>query len=106
MRKKLALVVAPLLAVAGGGISLSPAAAAPPGGPPADSNFQKVTLNDFPGEPVSLAVLPDNRVLHTSRTGTVRIHDPRTGLNTVAAQVPVYSHDEEGLQGIAVDPGF
>ena len=59
------------------------AAAAPPAAatPPADSNFQKVTLNDFPGEPMSLAVLPDNRVLHTARTGEVRIHDPRTGLN-------------------------
>ncbi|MEV4539469.1 PQQ-dependent sugar dehydrogenase [Asanoa sp. NPDC049518] len=106
MRKKLALVVAPLLAVAGGGISLSPAAAAPPGGPPADSNFQKVTLNDFPGEPVSLAVLPDNRVLHTARTGEVRIHDPRSGRNILAADVPVYEHDEEGLQGVAIDPDF
>jgi cytochrome c len=106
LRKKLALVVAPLLAVSGAGISWSPAAAAPPGGPPADSNFQKVTLNDFPGEPMSLAVLPDNRVLHTARTGEVRIHDPRSGLNILAADVPVYEHDEEGLQGIAIDPDF
>ncbi|GAB3936023.1 hypothetical protein GCM10027614_11860 [Micromonospora vulcania] len=58
-----------------------------------------MTLNDFPGEPMSLAVLPDLRVLHTSRTGEVRIHDPRTGLNTLAADIPVYEHDEEGLQG-------
>src|SRR5918997_2710981 len=74
---------------------------------PADqSAFQKVTLNDRPGEPMSLAVLPDLRVLHTARTGQVRIHDPRTGLNTLAAEVPVYQHDEEGLQGIALDPNF
>jgi cytochrome c len=87
----------------------APAAAAPAGGagaPPPDSSFQKVTLNDFPGEPMSLAVLPDNRVLHTARTGEVRIHDPRTGLNVLAADVPVYEHDEEGLQGIAIDPDF
>ncbi|GIF75083.1 PQQ-dependent sugar dehydrogenase [Asanoa siamensis] len=106
MRKKLALFVAPLLAVSGGAVSWSPATAAPPGGPPADSNFQKVTLNDFPGEPMSLAVLPDNRVLHTARTGEVRIHDPRSGLNILAADVPVYEHDEEGLQGVAIDPDF
>ena len=74
--------------------------------PPADSSFQKVTLNDFPGEPMSLAVLPDLRVLHTARTGEVRIHDPRTGLNVLAADVPVYQHDEEGLQGVAIDPDF
>jgi len=71
--------------------------------PPPASRFQKVMLNDHPGEPMSLAVLPDGRVLHAARTGTVRIHNPRTGLNTVAANVPIYQHDEEGLQGIAVD---
>jgi glucose/arabinose dehydrogenase len=71
-----------------------------------DAPFQKVTLNDRPGEPMSLAVLPDRRVLHTARTGEVRLHDPRTGLNSLAADVPVYQHDEEGLQGIALDPGF
>ena len=38
-------------------------------GPPSDDNFQKVTLNDFPGEPMAIAVLPDLRVLHTARTG-------------------------------------
>jgi glucose/arabinose dehydrogenase/PKD repeat protein len=78
-----------------------------PAPPPAtSSDFQKVTLNDRPGEPISLAVLPDLRVLHTARGGEVRIHNPRTGLNTLAADVPVYQHDEEGLQGIAIDPNF
>jgi cytochrome c len=91
-----------------GALSVLPAvAAAQTGGvPPSATRFQKVTLNDRPGEPMSLAVLPDRRVLHTARTGEVRIHNPRTGLNTLAAQVPVYRHDEEGLQGIAVDPSF
>jgi cytochrome c len=90
------------------GITALPAGAAGGGSstPPDQSRFQKVTLNDRPGEPISLAVLPDLRVLHTARNGTVRIHDPRTGLNPVAAQVPVYQHDEEGLQGIAIDPDF
>lgn len=74
--------------------------------PTEQSAFQKVTLNDRPGEPMSLAVLPDLRVLHTARTGQVRIHDPRTGLNTIAADVPIYRHDEEGLQGVAIDPDF
>src|ERR671921_1365683 len=81
---------------------------------PDQSRFQKVLLNDRPGEPMSLAVLPDGRVLHTARTGQVRIHNPRTGLNTLVvnmadtAQNPrgLYQHDEEGLQGIAVDPDF
>ena len=78
---------------------------------PNQSRFQKVTLNDRPGEPMSLAVLPDGRVLHTARTGQVRIHDPQTGLNTLAADMResnqgLYQHDEEGVQGIAIDPNF
>jgi cytochrome c len=77
-----------------------------PDEPPPPSMFQKVTLNDRPGEPMSLAVLPDRRVLHTARTGEVRMHNPYTGQNTLAASVPVYQHDEEGLQGIALDPQF
>ncbi|UCM86953.1 PQQ-dependent sugar dehydrogenase [Streptomyces marincola] len=68
--------------------------------------FQKVTLNDAPGEPIDLVVLPDSRVLHTTRDGEVWLNDPRTGLNHLAAELDVYLHDEEGLQSIAVDPGF
>ncbi|GAA5123811.1 PQQ-dependent sugar dehydrogenase [Haloechinothrix salitolerans] len=74
--------------------------------PPSDSLFQKVVLDDTPGEPMDLAVLPDGRVLHTTRPGEVRLHNPDTGRNIVAAEVDVYEHDEEGLQSIAVDPGF
>jgi cytochrome c len=83
----------------------SAASAAEPA-PPADSNFQKVTLDDFPGEPIALAVLPDRRVLHTARTGEVRINDPRSGRNILAADIPVYQHDEEGVQGVAIAPDF
>ena len=74
--------------------------------PPPDDRFQKVTLNDTPGEPIDLAVLPDSRVLHTTRAGVVWLHDPKTGLNTQAARLDVYQHDEEGLQSIALSPGF
>ncbi|MGJ7441840.1 PQQ-dependent sugar dehydrogenase [Aquipuribacter sp. MA13-6] len=73
---------------------------------PPDSAFDKVTIDRTPGEPIDLAVLPDNRVLHTTRDGQVRLHDPETRLTTLAAQVPVYLHDEEGLQSVAVDPDF
>jgi cytochrome c len=71
-----------------------------------DAGYQKVTLNDRPGEPMDLAVLPDGRVLHTARTGEVRIHDPETGLNTIAANPELYEHDEEGMQSVAIDPDF
>ena len=75
-------------------------------GPPPDSQFQKVTIDATPGEPIDLAVLPDARVLHTERSGEVWLHNPANGLKTLAAKLSVYSHDEEGLQSIALDPGF
>jgi cytochrome c len=95
-------VVAGALALA---IFASPALAAAQA-PPPDSQFQKVTIDQTPGEPIDLAVLPDQRVLHTERSGEVWLHNPANGLKTLAAKVVVYSHDEEGLQSIALDPNF
>jgi glucose/arabinose dehydrogenase len=78
---------------------------------PDQTRFQKVTLNDRPGEPMSLAVFPDGRVLHAARTGELRLHDPRTGTNNIITDMKqspkgLYQHDEEGVQGIAIDPDF
>ena len=95
-------------------ITAAPAASAHPGHehladitiPPGD--FQQVSLatgNTELGEPMSLAVLPDRSVLHTSRDGTVRVTDA-SGSTTTAGKLDVYTHDEEGLQGVAADPGF
>ena len=103
----MALALAALMAVS---IAAAPAQAKPkpgaPVAPPPDSAFQKVTLNDTPGEPVDLAVLPNSDVLHTTRQGEVWLNDSETGLNTLAGTLDVYEHDEEGLQSIAIDPNF
>ncbi|MFR9726666.1 PQQ-dependent sugar dehydrogenase [Streptomyces sp. MS19] len=85
-------------------------AAVPAADPPAAAapEFQQVTLARGVaemGEPMSLAVLPDRSVLHTARDGTLRITDAN-GTTRVSGRVPVYSHDEEGLQGVGVDPDF
>ncbi|MBF8184528.1 carbohydrate-binding protein [Nonomuraea sp. K274] len=82
------------------------AAATAPDIPPGD--YQQVQLATGPpeiGEAMSLAVLPDRGVLHTARDGTVRHTDP-AGNTKVAGKLDVYTHDEEGLQGIAADPAF
>ncbi|MFG1640885.1 carbohydrate-binding protein [Amycolatopsis sp. NPDC049252] len=74
--------------------------------PPAD--YQQVALATGAaelGEAMSLAVLPDRSVVHTSRDGTVRV-TTAAGATSVAAKLNVYTHDEEGLQGVAADPGF
>ena len=74
----------------------------------AAEDFQQVTLAKGEAEvcePMSLAVLPDRSVLHTSRDGELRLTDA-AGNTRLAGKLAVYSHDEEGLQGIGVDPQF
>ena len=95
---------AALLVAAGLVATAAPAAAHPIN--PAD--FQQVTLAKGvaeTGEPMALAVLPDSSVLHTARNGVLRRTD-KNGTTAVAGTLAVYNHDEEGLQGVGVDPGF
>ncbi|RPK88818.1 ThuA domain-containing protein [Streptomyces sp. ADI98-10] len=110
--KTLALFTGGLLAAATLTLGSAPGAAAHPGHPgheePVAEDFQQVTLAkgaEETGEPMSLAVLPDRSVLHTSRSGELRITDS-AGNTRISGTLPVYTHDEEGLQGVGVDPDF
>ncbi|MFF0726059.1 PQQ-dependent sugar dehydrogenase [Streptomyces sp. NPDC004134] len=111
IRRTLTRTVAALLAVPALVLSTSANGAAHPGEDheaPAAAEFQQVTLakgEPEMGEPMTMAVLPDRSVLHTSRDGTVRLTDA-AGTTKVAGKLAVYNHDEEGLQGVGVDPGF
>lgn len=76
---------------------------------PAGPTLHKVELTREVGEPMSLALLPDGRVLHSERQGNLWLFDPATGEQSLAATLPVYApptRDEDGLQGIALDPEF
>ncbi|WP_172382713.1 PQQ-dependent sugar dehydrogenase [Streptomyces sp. MNP-20] len=106
-RKALALLTGTLLTAAALTVAAPHSTAQAPSQPRAE-DFQQVTLakgEPEMGEPMTLAVLPDRSVLHTSRDGTVRLTDAR-GETKVAGRIPVYSHDEEGLQGVGIDPNF
>ncbi|WP_409060666.1 PQQ-dependent sugar dehydrogenase [Streptomyces sp. SYP-A7185] len=123
LRKTLALFTGTLLAGATLGLTAPTANAADPeavraaqeqatqaatGKAAAAEDFQQVTLakgETETGEPMTLAVLPDRSVLHTSRDGTLRLTDA-AGNTKIAGKIPVYSHDEEGLQGVGLDPKF
>ncbi|POX40175.1 glycosyl hydrolase [Streptomyces sp. Ru73] len=109
IRSTLALFAGGLLAAGSLSLGSTPSVAAPAADPaPTAEDFQQVTLAKGAaevGEPMSLAVLPDRSVLHTARDGTLRLTDA-TGDTKVAGKLPVYTHDEEGLQGVGVDPGF
>ncbi|GAA1360280.1 ThuA domain-containing protein [Streptomyces beijiangensis] len=107
-RKALALLTGSLLAAATLTLGAPQGASADPAPKAAAEDFQQVTLakgGEETGEPMSLAVLPDRTVLHTSREGDLRSTDA-AGNTRVVGTIPVYSHDEEGLQGIAIDPKF
>ncbi|NDL59531.1 PQQ-dependent sugar dehydrogenase [Phytoactinopolyspora mesophila] len=69
-------------------------------------DYEKITLTSEVGEPMSMAVLPDRRVLHTNRQGQFRLYDPQTASTRVITSLPVYQFSEDGMQGIALDPDF
>jgi cytochrome c len=78
------------------------------GGPPPVGTFNQVTLAKGVaevGEPMGLTVLPNRGVLHTARNGVVRYTDVN-GNTKVSMTLPVYTHDEEGMQSIKADPNF
>ena len=70
------------------------------------NNYDKVKITGDTGEPIGMAVLPDEQILHTARDGVVRLTDPATGLTEKVAELDVYRNSEDGLQGIALDPDF
>src|SRR5690606_39494433 len=69
-------------------------------------DYEKILLTKHVGEPIDMAVLPDLRVIHTARDGSVRLTDPTTGVTRVVSTLDVYANSEDGLQGIALAPDF
>ncbi|MFB8352021.1 PQQ-dependent sugar dehydrogenase [Streptomyces niveus] len=107
-------IFAALTLVLSAGLTAAPAAVAHPGHPEHEaaeipaSDYQQVQLalgGSELGEAMSLAVLPDRSVVHTARDGTVRLTDA-AGNTKTSGKLDVYTHDEEGLQGVAADPDF
>jgi cytochrome c len=69
------------------------------------SNFEKVALDESTLNPMKLDVADDGRVFYIDRNGAVRIIRP-DGSTTTAGTLGVYTGQEFGLLGIALDPGF
>ncbi|MFB9808668.1 ThuA domain-containing protein [Haladaptatus pallidirubidus] len=71
------------------------------------SNYQKTQLTSDVSEPMKMDMTPDGRLFYTERaTGKVGVIHPDSGDVTTALTLDVYSGQEDGLQGIAFDPGF
>ena len=72
------------------------------------ANYQQTKISAPPNlnEPIGFDQLPDGRILQTARLGQVRLHDPATQTTKLIANIPVYTHSEDGLYGPAVDNDF
>ncbi|SFT33150.1 Glucose/arabinose dehydrogenase, beta-propeller fold [Actinopolyspora lacussalsi subsp. righensis] len=94
--------------LAGGIRTAAGAVSADCGEAAAEGTLNQVTLAktaDEVGEPMGMAVLPNGDVLHSERQGTL-YYTTASGNTEVAGDIPVYTHDEEGLQSLAIDPNF
>ena len=68
-------------------------------------SFEKVALDENTTNPMELAIADDGRVFYIDRAGAVKII-LTNGSVVTAGTVPVYTGQEFGLLGIALDPDF
>ena len=92
-----------VLLAAGSGSTLSAAAAQ---GVPEDARYKiDILVEDLP-QPMELQVAPDGRIFFIEINGKVKIHHPDTKQTVEAASIPVFTGQENGLLGMALDPAF
>ncbi|WP_420459431.1 PQQ-dependent sugar dehydrogenase [Neolewinella sp.] len=89
--------------------ALAPAAPAelPPAAPRWD-RFQVEVLDDDIYEPMEMEVLPGGEVLFLERRGKMKLYDPFRHTTTVVKDFAVCTEGnyEDGLHGLALDPGY
>ncbi|MEZ4886431.1 MAG: ThuA domain-containing protein [Chitinophagales bacterium] len=73
---------------------------------PDEARFAKVVLDDFLEEPMELDILPDGKIIFTERKGNVKLYDPALQDSKIINHLDVHTEQEDGLQGIALDPNF
>ncbi|GIE78528.1 hypothetical protein Aph02nite_44780 [Actinoplanes philippinensis] len=69
-------------------------------------SFEKITLDSNTSNPMELDIADDGRVFYVERDGRVRIIKPGTGTTVTAADLDVFTGNEDGLIGIRLDPDF
>lgn len=70
------------------------------------ARFEASVLARGLDRPLELAVTPDGRVLWVELGGKLRLWRPDTGEIVEAGRLEVFADQENGLLGLALDPGF
>ena len=73
---------------------------------PDPTRFVKTVLANELTEPMELDMFPDGKIIFIERRGNIKLFNPATGLVTIAHRLPVYSEQEDGLMGLAIDPNY
>ncbi|ODS77058.1 MAG: PKD domain-containing protein [Cytophagaceae bacterium SCN 52-12] len=73
---------------------------------PDPTRFTYETLASGFDEPMQMAILPNSDIVIAERKGAVRYFDHLTKEISIIAQFNVFSGIEDGLLGVAIDPGF
>ncbi|MFI6316689.1 ThuA domain-containing protein [Nonomuraea sp. NPDC050556] len=88
-----------------GGVKWAAGAEAGSCGGTVASRFQKVTLDNQPAQPMALDVASDGTLFYVERLGKVK-KISTGGAVTTLATLNVYTGGEDGVIGVAADPGF
>ncbi|MDA0180072.1 ThuA domain-containing protein [Solirubrobacter phytolaccae] len=78
----------------------------PRDGTPTDASFDKVTLDDNTENPMEIAIAPGGNVYYVELAGKVKYYNATTRSVRTVGTIPVHRGNENGLLGIALDPGF
>ena len=73
---------------------------------PDSSHFRKVSLTTNLFEPIQLSISKRGEVYFAERHGAVKVWKPETEQTITIGQLNVFTGPEDGLLGLALDPGF
>jgi cytochrome c len=76
------------------------------GEPPDENRFTRTVLAADLREPMELAVTTKGEVYWVERYGSIQRYDPATGRAAPVARLNVFAGNNDGLLGLALDPGF
>lgn len=77
-----------------------------PGIIPEENRFVKEELDNYFQEPMELDLLPEGHIVFIERKGAIKLYDLDMEATRTLTNVEVYSGEEDGLIGLALDPNF